>query len=212
MHKSRKKRLNLFGAYGDHKTGVMGMLDRETRQVRTKLIPDASRETLMNHILNHIEKGGTVYTDEHSGYMNMHQFVHETICHANEYVRGQVHTQGIENFWSLLKRGIKGTYVAVEPYHLSRYIDEQVFRYNHRIGHTDSTRFQKALEQVAGKRLTWNDLTGKEEAPEAFVGAVPFGVVLVSPMRRRLFVLGFGETRIVRFHGKDGRQSPRGCY
>ena len=168
MHKSRRKRLNLFGAYGDHKTGVMGMLDRETRQIRTKLIPDASRETLMHHILNHIEKGGTVYTDEHTGYMNMNQFVHETVCHANEYVRGQVHTQGIENFWSLLKRGLKGTYVAVEPFHLSRYLDEQVFRYNHRLGHTDSTRFQKALEQVAGKRLTWNDLTGKEDAPEAF--------------------------------------------
>lgn len=168
MHKRRRQKLNLFGAYGDHKTGVMGMLDRETRQVRARLIPDATRETLMNQILNHIERGGTVYTDEHSGYTNMHQFVHETVCHANEYVRGQVHTQGIENFWSLLKRGLKGTYVAVEPFHLSRYIDEQVFRYNHRLGHTDSTRFQKALEQVAGKRLTWNDLTGKEDAPEAF--------------------------------------------
>ena len=100
----------------------------------------------------------------------MRQFVHETVNHVEEYVRGQVHTQGIENFWSLLKRGLRGTYIAVEPFHLSRYVDEQVFRFNNRLGHTDGTRFQKALAQVAGKRLTWNDLTGKDDSlpEEAF--------------------------------------------
>jgi len=78
-----------------------------------------------------------------------------------EYVRGNVHTQGIENFWSLLKRSLSGTYVAVEPFHLDRYLDEQCFRYNNRNNMDDSARFTKALSQVAGKRLTWNELTGK---------------------------------------------------
>jgi hypothetical protein len=80
----------------------------------------------------------------------------------NEYVRGQVHTQAIENFWSLLKRGLSGTYVAVEPYHMDRYLDEAMFRFNHRIGHTDSSRFVQALAQVVNRRLTYAELTGKQ--------------------------------------------------
>jgi len=87
------------------------------------------------------------------------------VNHLNEYVRGEVHTQGIENFWSLLKRGLKGTYVAVEPFHLDRYVTEQIFRYNNRATKdnplTDSDRFLLALSQVAGKRLTYAELTGK---------------------------------------------------
>jgi len=150
MHGSRRKKLNLFGAYGDHKTAVMGMLDRETRQVRAKLVPDVTRETLMNQILAHIERGGTVYTDEHTGYMNMNQFVHETFCHANEYVRGQVHTQGIENFWSLLKRGLKGTYVAVEPFHLSR---SSMSRYS-------ATTIGSDTRTRRGSRRLWNKSQG----------------------------------------------------
>jgi hypothetical protein len=93
------------------------------------------------------------------------QFVHETVDHLNEYVRGDVHTNGIENFWSLLKRGLRGTYVAVEPFHLERYVDEQVFRFNNRATKenpmTDSDRFILALSQIAGKRLTYAELTGK---------------------------------------------------
>ncbi|HEX4039189.1 MAG TPA: IS1595 family transposase [Acidobacteriaceae bacterium] len=173
MHASRRRKMNIkSGGYSTHKIAVMGMLDRETRQVRAKLIPDVTRETLQNEILNHIQAGATVYTDGATGYDNLkvRQFVHETVNHIDEYVRGQVHTQGIENFWSLLKRGLRGTYIAVEPFHLSKYVDEQVFRFNTRIGHTDGTRFQKALAQVAGKRLTWNDLTGKDDSlpEEAF--------------------------------------------
>jgi transposase-like protein len=146
----------------------MGMLDRDTRQVRAKVIPNVKRETLMNEILENITPGSTVYTDSAAQYdgLKVRQFVHETVNHVEEYVRGQVHTQGIENFWSLLKRSLRGTYIAVEPFHLDRYVTEQVFRYNNRIGHTDATRFQKALAQVAGKRLTWNDLTGKESPKE----------------------------------------------
>jgi hypothetical protein len=85
----------------------------------------------------------------------------------HEYVRGQVHTQGIENFWSLLKRGLSGTYVAVEPYHMDRYIDEATFRFNHRIGHPDSSRFVQALSQVVNRHLTYNELTGKEAGAES---------------------------------------------
>jgi hypothetical protein len=91
------------------------------------------------------------------------QFVHETVNHMEEYVTaGGVHTQAIENFWSLLKRGLNGTYVAVEPMHLDRYLDEQMFRFNNRIGHTDGSRFIKALSQVVNRRLTYAELTGKE--------------------------------------------------
>lgn len=87
--------------------------------------------------------------------------------HMEEYVRGEVSTQAIENFWSCLKRTLSGTYVAVEPFHMERYLDEQMFRFNNRIGHTDGTRFRKALAQVGGKRLTWVELTGKESKKAA---------------------------------------------
>jgi transposase-like protein len=169
MHASRRRKAGVkAGIYGDHKTIVMGMLDRETRQVRAKLIPDVTRETLQNEILRQIDRGATVYTDGATGYdrLKMHEFVHETVNHVEEYVRGQVHTQGIENFWSLLKRGLKGTYVAVEPFHLDRYLDEQMFRYNNRATRdnplNDADRFMLAVSQIAGKRLTYRELTGKE--------------------------------------------------
>ena len=120
-----------------------------------------------NKILEHVGFGSTVYTDGWPGYdrTDAMRYVHETVNHATEYVRGEVSTQAIENFWSCLKRTLKGTYVAVEPFHLDRYLDEQMFRFNNRIGHDDGTRFQKALGQVAGKRLTWVELTGKESLP-----------------------------------------------
>ncbi len=173
MHASRRRQLKgKFGIYGNNKTIVMGMLDRETRQVRTRLIPDVTRETLMNEILAHVERGGTVYTDEHTGYSNMGQFVHETVNHMEEYVRGRVHTNGIENFWSLFKRTLKGTYVAVEPFHLSKYADEQAFRFNNRATKenplNDADRFMLAMSQIAGKRLTYADLTGRVGETEAF--------------------------------------------
>ena len=93
------------------------------------------------------------------------EFVHETVNHLNEYVRGEVHTHGIENFWSLLKRMLRGTYVAVEPFHLDAYLDEQVFRFNNRATKdnplNDSDRFMLAVSQIVGKRLTYKELTGK---------------------------------------------------
>jgi len=142
---------------------VMGMLDRSSREVRAKVVPNAKRETLQAEILKNIVKVGTVYTDGHVGYdqLNQLRYIHETVNHVNEYVRGNVHTQGIENFWSCLKRTLTGTYVAVEPFHLDSYVDEQVFRFNNRKGKNDEQRFAKVLSQVAGKRLTYAELAGK---------------------------------------------------
>lgn len=150
------------------KIPVMGMLDREIRQVRAKVIPNVKRETLQNEILAQIEMGRTVYTDSATGYdrLLLQGYMHQMVNHVQEYVRGEVHTQGIENFWSLLKRGLRGTYIAVEPFHLDRYIGEQVFRYNNRATKdtplNNADRFALALSRIGGKRLTWNELTGKE--------------------------------------------------
>ena len=175
MHKSRLKRIraaeqkdiipseNPYAA----KTVVMGMLDRDTRQVRAMVIPNVKRATLQEQILKHIKGGAMVYTDELPAYKSLlaEQFAHDFVNHIQTYVRGQVHTNGIENFWSLVKRTLRGTYVAVEPFHLDRYLDEQMFRFNNRATKdnplTDSDRFVFALSQVANKRLTFAELTGK---------------------------------------------------
>jgi transposase-like protein len=163
MHKSKRLKLKLASnGYAD-KAVVMGMLARGTREIRAKVIPTAKREILQREILSHVGAGSTVYTDQWAGYDHLakQNFIHDTVNHMQEYVRGNVHTQGIENFWSLLKRGLSGTYVAVEPFHLDRYIDEQVFRYNNRRSKTDAQRFDKAVRQIIGKRLTYAELTGK---------------------------------------------------
>ena len=166
MHKSKKAKLEL-ALRGDNKIPVMGMLDRYTRQVRAKVIPNVTRATLQAEILKSVVPVGKVYTDAHVGYDGLKalRFNHETVNHMEEYVRGPVHTQGIENFWSLLKRSLNGTYVAVEPFHLDRYVTEQVFRYNNRATKdnplTDGDRFMLAASQIEGKRLTYAELTGK---------------------------------------------------
>jgi transposase-like protein len=139
------------------------MLDRELRQVRAAVVPNIKRETLQNEILSNVKYGTTVYTDDAVGYEHLHsRFVHDVVNHAETYVRGRVHTNGLENFWSLLKRGLRGTYVAVEPFHLERYVDEQVFRFNHRKNMKDADRFTLAMSQVSGKRLTYSELIGKD--------------------------------------------------
>jgi transposase-like protein len=167
MHAWRRNSLNLAFRGRNNKTPVMGMLDRESRKVRTKVIPNVQRDVLQAEILNAIEKGSTVYTDGATGYDHLaaQDYIHETVTHIEEYVRGRVHTNGIENFWSLLKRGLNGTYVAVEPFHLHRYVDEQAFRYNNRATKdnplNDYDRFMLALSQISGKRLTYAELTGK---------------------------------------------------
>ncbi len=166
MHRERRLRMQ-SAEKGNQKTIVMGMLDRESRQVRAKVVPDVKRETLQSEILKQIEKGSTIYTDGYPAYDRLaaQEYIHATVNHIEEYVRGQVHTQGIENFWSLLKRTLTGTYVAVEPFHLDRYVTEQVFRYNNRATKTnpltDADRVALLLSQVAGRRLTYAEVTGK---------------------------------------------------
>ena len=173
MHRSKRLKLQQIRGQqrrGDvylGKTAVIGMLDRETRKVRTKVIPNVRRETLQDAILANVAPGGKLYTDAAVTYDGLaEQFVHDVVNHAREYVRGQVHTNGIENFWSLLKRTLRGTYVAVEPFHLDRYLDEQVFRFNNRATKdnplTDADRFAYLMAKVAGKRLTYAQLTGKD--------------------------------------------------
>jgi transposase-like protein len=169
MHKDRKARMQAQGeGKGGYvgKTAVQGILDRDLRQVRAKVLPNMKRETLQNAILDNVTPFAKVYTDEAVQYDGLSEnYIHDVVNHSQEYVRGQVHTNGIENFWSLLKRGLKGTYIAVEPFHLDRYLDEQMFRYNNRATKdnplTDADRFALALSQVANKRLTYAELTGK---------------------------------------------------
>jgi hypothetical protein len=126
-------------------------------------------EALREAIDSTVENGAVLYTDEHVGYKALEpDYTHVVINHLEKYVDGRVHTNGIENFWSLLKRGLNGTYVAVEPFHLFRYVDEQVFRFNNRkdaAGNklNDADRFNLALSQVAGKRLTFAEVTGKAQ-------------------------------------------------
>jgi transposase-like protein len=170
MHKDRRLKVEGSGPY-QNKTIVQGILDRNLRQVRANVVPNVTRETLQSLILKNVKYGSKVYTDEAVAYsagMNW-RFVHEVVNKSETYVRGRVHVNGMENFWSLLKRGLRGTYVAVEPFHLFRYIDEQVFRYNNRKDGenkvSDSTRFARAMSQVAGRRLTYSELTGKDGSP-----------------------------------------------
>ena len=165
MHKSVKARRRIRGLVG--KTAVMGIFDRELRQVRAKVVPNIDRETLQNEILKQVQRGSRLYTDESRNYNSLiKDFAHEMVNHMEQYVDGRVHTNCLENFWSLLKRSLKGTYVAVEPFHLDRYVDEQVFRFNNRATKdnplNDSDRFAYLMAKVAGKRLTYATLTGKD--------------------------------------------------
>jgi transposase-like protein len=147
------------------KTAIMGMFDRTSREVRAKVVPNTKRETLQTEILNGIQHGSRIYTDRAVAYDNLKAtYIHETVNHADTYVRGQVHTNCLENFWSVTKRNLAGTYVAVEHFHLDRYLDEQIYRFNNRKGWTDQQRFNRLLSQVAGRRLTYSDLTGTGSA------------------------------------------------
>src|SRR5208282_2545113 len=142
-------------------------------KVHVEHIPNRKRKTLQEHVKAHVASGAELFTDELASYTGLDSaYVHKFVNHAEEYVRGNVHTNGIENFWSLLKRGLKGTYVAVEPFHLFRYVEEQVFRYNNRATKDnpldDLDRFSLVVSQIANKRLTYRELTGKEGGTTAF--------------------------------------------
>ncbi len=167
MHRSKRQRLSSKGGMqgGSGKAIVMGMLVRGG-QVKTAVIPHRRQNITEKIVREVVEPGTEVHTDEFQGYYNLKDgCVHKVINHLEGYVKENVHTNGIENFWSLLKRGLNGTYVSVEPFHLFRYVDEQAFRYNNRATRdnplTDADRFQYALSQIVGKRLTFAEVTGK---------------------------------------------------
>jgi transposase-like protein len=172
MHKDRKLRLNqvrsqqVRGDVYPGKTAVMGLLDREERKVRALVIPNTRRDTLQTIVLDEVHHSARLYTDQAASYDGLAKmYAHEIVNHMEEYVNGRVHTNGLENFWSLLKRSLSGTYVAVEPFHVFRYVDEQVFRYNNRGTKKDKVndydRFNRAMSQVFDKRLTFAEVTGK---------------------------------------------------
>jgi hypothetical protein len=126
-------------------------------------VSNTQRATLHGEIRKHVEQGSELFTDAWAGYAGIDpHYAHNVIDHAERYANGKVHVNGIENFWSLLKRGIKGTYVSVAPFDLFRYLDEQVFRFNNRET-DDGSRFVGAMGGFAGKRLTYKQLTGKVE-------------------------------------------------
>jgi transposase-like protein len=159
MHVNKRQR-RITGTGGKDKTAVMGMLERGG-QIRTIVVPNRKRSALQTEVRKHVEAGSALYTDALPSYSGLAQdYAHAVVDHAVAYVDGRVHTNGLENFWSLLKRGIAGTYVSVEPFHLFRYLDEQTFRFNNRKG-TAFSRFNRALSQIVGKRLTFAEVTGK---------------------------------------------------
>lgn len=160
MHIAQRKR-RITGTGGKDKTAVMGIIERGG-EVRAMVVPDRRRTTLQAAVKNHVEAGSALYTDALLSYAGLEgDYAHQVINHAVKYVDGSIHTNGIENYWSLLKRCISGTYVSVEPFHLFRYLDEQSFRFNNRKELNDGERFSKVISQVADKRVTYKELTGK---------------------------------------------------
>lgn len=141
------------------KAVVFGLLDRKAKKVRAYSVETRRKHELQECVRENVEAGAAVYTDALKSYEGLADYQHNVIDHAEKYVDGSVHTNGLENFWNLLKRAIKGTYVSIEPFHLFRYLDEESFRYNEREGN-DADRFGKVLASVAGKRLTWAQVTG----------------------------------------------------
>ena len=161
MHVAQRKR-RITGTGTKDKTAVMGILERGGK-VRTVVVPNRRRSALQGEIRKHVEAGAALYTDALLSYNGLEgDYAHQVVDHAVQYVDGRVHTNGLENFWSLLKRSISGTCISVEPFHLFRYLDEQSFRYNERKS-TDAERFVTAMKQIVGKRLTFDELTGKAD-------------------------------------------------
>ena len=187
MHKDRKERTLQKGRGSAGKTVVMGLLERHTSEkgkekiidtldynpkkdkkasrVKVSVIPNTKRNTLQKEVKENVQVGSEVFTDALASYGGLApEYAHAFVDHAETYVNGKVHTNGIENFWSLLKRAIKGTYISVEPFHLFRYLDEEAFRFNER-KNTDSERFMEMMSSLVNKRLTYKELTGKHLPP-----------------------------------------------
>ena len=164
MHKSKRQAGKAYQGQGN-KAVVMGMLERGGR-VKAQVIAGRTKQQMSPVMTEHVEQGANIITDELTTYGFLETpYNREVINHALEYVSGHVHTNGIENFWSLLKRGLHGTYISVEPFHLDAYVKEQVFRYNNRKDADDFTRFASCIQGIQGKRLTYTALT--QRSPSA---------------------------------------------
>jgi transposase-like protein len=162
MHEYKRKTRGIDRSNFAGKVGVLGILERGG-EVRMQVIEDTRKDGLQAHVRKHVQPGASVITDELKSYQGLDKhYQHQVITHADTYVDGHVHTNGLENFWSLLKRGLSGTYVSVEPFHLFRYLDEQAYRYNKR-QYTDEERMEIVLGEVTGKRVTYKELTGKQK-------------------------------------------------
>ena len=165
MH-AGKRAQRITGTGTKDKTAVMGILERGGK-VRTSVVANRKKKTLQSEIRKHVEAGSALYTDFLLSYDGLDSdYAHQVVDHAVQYVDGNIHTNGLENYWSLLKRSISGTYVSVEPFHLFRYLDEQAYRFNHRKDDDgkpldDGQRFDLAVRQIVGKRLTLAEVTGK---------------------------------------------------
>lgn len=167
MHKGKRAE-KIKGTGGAGKEAVLGIVQRGTDEsasrIKTVHVPNVRRKTLAPEVREAVESGATIYTDALKSYLGLSDaYTHETVDHAIEFVRGNVHTNNVENFWSLLKRTLKGTYVSVDPAHLSRYLDEQAFRFNERKD-VDGGRFRTVVSHVAGKRITYKELIGDDGA------------------------------------------------
>lgn len=160
MHADKREQ-KIRGRGPEGKAIVAAVLERGG-QVRAAVVDKRRKKQLQSLVRENVESGSTVYSDALKSYDGLGgDFTHHVIDHAECYVDGQIHTNGCENFWSLLKRSIKGTYVSVEPYHLFRYVDEQAFRFNNRKDMNDADRFEAVMKQIVGRRLTYEQLTGK---------------------------------------------------
>jgi len=172
MHASKRAR-RITGTGGKDKVPVMGILERgkdgKSSKVVTTVISNRKKSAIQSEVRKHVEAGSALYSDALQSYNGLErEYAHQVIDHAVQYVDGNVHTNSLENFWSLLKRSISGTYVSVEPFHLFRYLDEQAYRFNQR--HlTDAERFDIAVKGIVGKRLTFDQLTGKDATDRAAI-------------------------------------------
>jgi transposase-like protein len=161
MHRSKREKV-ITGTGGKDKAIVFGMVERGG-EVRTTVVGNRRKHALQSTVRQHVEAGSAIFSDELLSYDGLSaDYQHAVINHAVEYANGNVHTNTMENFWSLVKRQLHGTYISVEPFHLFRYLDEQAFRYNQRHGN-DYARFEHVCRQIVGRRLTWKRLTGKDE-------------------------------------------------
>jgi transposase-like protein len=164
MHR-RSKRFERAKSAGTNwnKTIVLGLLKRDG-DVRAAVAPSRTKHHIEPFLQTNVEAGSKLYTDELPVYGHVApEIQREFVNHLESYVQGRVHTNGMENFWSLLKRGLKGTYVSVDPVHLQAYVDEQVFRFNNRKDADDFDRFKLILSQIVGRRMTYDQLIGKKE-------------------------------------------------